>query len=1619
MPVMIKSNKSLIAQIIKLANKRLSMKEAKLFNQFAMLYYKNLPLREVKNTGVEDLYYLALSHWKQIKKKKPSDLKIKVFNPTIAKDGWRQSSRTVIQISTHNIPFLIDSVLMELSQLGYVTKLMLYMGGMEIARTPAGDVISTSSVDDNSLAASQEAPIAFLIDYEGDKVKLRQIKENLRQALYDVKVTVRDWPKMRGKMQNIISSVEKKEFVTKVKEKELDESKNFLQWLLADNFVFLGYREYTLVNHEDKGLALKLVKKSGLGVLADESRSTLYRMYSELPKEAREAALSEKTLLIISKTNTFSSVHRRVYTDYIGIKRFDENGELIGESRFIGLFTSLAYNTDPFDIPVLRSKVRQALLKSSFPLKSHGRKDLKHILINLPRDDLFCSSVDELYKLSINILQLQDRAEVRLFVSKDAYNRFISCLVYVPENRFSTDVLYEMKAVVEHEFKALSIRFSTDFTGPVLARIHFSIRVNPKTYRKISEAKLESKLEKIGLNWQDCLLNSLNNYFSQQKSVLLYNDYKNAFPAGYRESFSANYAVLDIVQIEKVCEREPMVMTFYRPPNRPCENFSLKLFHLNNTVPLSDVLPLLENMGLRVIGEQPYPIRVGKEKVVWINDFNMCCMRETSFDVDEVRDIFQDAFHAAWFGLSESDGFNLLVLEAGLNWIEIRVLRAYFKYLSQVGFRYSQQYVEQTLANNPAIASNLFRLFKHRFAPSCVKQKDNEKVIKGIQEEIQQALEKVVVLDEDRILRRYIDVIMATLRTNYYQLDAKSSHKSYLALKVDSHKVPDMPLPAPRYEIFVYSPFFEGVHLRMAKVARGGIRWSDRREDFRTEVLGLMKAQQVKNAVIVPAGAKGGFVLKRPPPASQGREAFLNEGVRCYKQFISGLLDLTDNRVGKRVVTSKNTIAYDEKDPYLVVAADKGTATFSDIANQLAIDRGYWLGDAFASGGKTGYDHKKIGITARGAWVSAEEHFSNLEINVEKDDVTVVGVGDMAGDVFGNGLLSSQHIKLVAAFNHQHIFIDPNPSASDSFKERKRLFLLPRSSWTDYNEKLISTGGGVFSRSAKSIHLSSQIKKLLQVEASSLEPNELIRAIMCAPVDLIWNGGIGTFVKSKGESNESVGDRGNDLLRVNGCELRAKAFCEGGNLGLTQLGRVEYSLNGGKINTDFIDNSAGVDCSDHEVNIKILLNSVVKAEELSERQRNNLLKKMTNEVAQLCLRHNLRQTEAITLAAIESSAYLPLYQRYMQSLEQQSLLNRELEFLPSEKIIQRRRAEKSGLARPELAVLLSYSKNILKDQLCATALPENKDLLFYLQEAFPAVLHKRFPGFLQQHHLRREIIATQVSNHIVSDMGSTFVYQMQDEQSNASVEDIVKAYVIASRVFHMDFNVSEINRVGHKANKEIRQKMMLEAIYLIRRAVRWFLRNRRNNLSVLTNVNQFGDLVIVLYNKLPKLLVGATKAAWDEKKESLVAQNVPERLATKSASVASVYHTLNIIDIAQAHEIDMFRVAKIYFTLMDQLNLLWLREQIDAYPSDSRWSVLVKANFKGDLDAIQRQLAVSVLKLKSDARTIPGCIKYWFSHHEKAISKIKTMIEDLTGAEKKEFDIMMVVLKELKTLSEL
>ncbi|MDF1756699.1 MAG: NAD-glutamate dehydrogenase [Legionellaceae bacterium] len=1601
----------IIGSVTDRLKEKLGDKKYKLCAEFVSQFFGTISIDDLNDWGVDDLYGAALNFWSFVEKREPNETKIRIYNPTEKKDGWK-TTHTVVEVICKDRPFLIDSLRIVINRLESSLHLVVHMGGICILRNAKG--LITEIHDKNCELDSKaiiEAPIFIQIDRQTDPDVLKSLHEQFAMALQMNTAVVDDWPDMRSQVTDIIKELDYAP--PTLDQNEVQETKEFLHWIEDHHFTLLGIRDYKLV-HQNNNVVLQAVKDTSYGVLREELNPTRPLPIADMTPEARELMLSQQ-ILVVSKTNTVSSVHRGTHTDYIGVKRFNSKGEVVGERRILGLYTSEAYNTNPKHIPFLRHKVAAIVKKSNLSLRSHAGRVLLNIIETLPRDDLIQGSDEDLLDISMGIFHMQERRNIRLFCRLDLYHRFISCLVYVPKDLFNTELRRTMQKIIQEKFNAIDINYSTYFSESVLARIHFMVRIDPKSKVDFNYKAIEKQLIEAGRSWSDDLQNLLFGAYGEEKANYLYSRYKYAFPTVYTASFPPKSALLDIKHIEELLEKNTLVINFYRPLNESTEDFRLKIYQRDTTLPLSDALPIIENLGLRAISERPYVIKFADDKVVWINDFSMHYGDGSLVNIDEIKELFQNAFSRVWFGDAENDGFNQLVIAAGLNSRQVVILRMYAKYFKQIGFTFSQEYIEQSLAKHTLISKKIVRLFEIRFDPEPLETRDAtfDKLVCDIEND----LEEVTNLDEDKIVRQYIAAIKATLRTNYYQIDAHGKHKNYISIKLNSKDIPGVPKPYPMYEIFVYSPKFEAVHLRCSKVARGGLRWSDRREDFRTEILGLMKAQQVKNAVIVPNGAKGGFVIKKVFGPNSKRDEILAEGISCYKQFMRGLLDITDNYEQSKLVNPPFVVCYDEDDPYLVVAADKGTATFSDIANAISVEYGFWMGDAFASGGSVGYDHKKMGITARGAWESVRRHFYERGIDINKTNFTVIGIGDMAGDVFGNGMLLSKHIQLVAAFNHMHVFVDPTPDPSSSFAERKRIFNLASSSWDDYDRQLISEGGGVFSRNAKSIPLSPQMQKLFNLKQSKIEPNAFIKIILQTKVDLLWSAGIGTFVKSTNETALDAGDRANDIIRVNGNELACRSVVEGGNLGLTQLGRVEYALNNGLIYTDFIDNSAGVSCSDKEVNTKILLNCAVLSSELTLKKRNSLLNEMTDEIASLVLRENYMQTRSINLSVFQALRSVELHIRLLDEFQASGKIDRKLEFLPNRKTLMDRKLEGKGLTSSEIAVLLCYCKTLLKESLLESSLPEDPYLKRVLVDYFPKPLRKKYVQHMEEHPLKREIIATRISNIILSEMSFSFIFRVQDETSS-SVEDIARCYIIAREIMDMDSVWRQIDGLDHTVSAKDQTQIMIVYMRLLRRFVRWLLRSQDSNLDIEKTINKYRADVRELKKVLVECIDTDMKDRYHENFNSYVSLGIPEDTAHEITSAKLLFPALDIVEISQRSKVKISAAAKAYFQVGEFLNLSWIRNEIIIHTTENHWESLSRESLRDDFDWHQRQLTLNIISGKPSRKEFRVYLNEWSERNISKINRWNYILGNLKSSNVLTFTMFFVVIRELLVLTQ-
>lgn len=1606
MSVSPKHHSVLLENVFNLMQQRIVGRESEHLIDFTNHLFSTVSSRDLEGRSESDIYGACLSLWRQFESYDSSRPLVDVFNPNVSRHGWR-SSQTIITICVKDMPFLVDSVRMTLKRLGISSHLFLHIP-LAVRRDESYQVTHVES-----LASAQEdieANTVFLIEVDtlSDNNDLKKLQAELLVVLGEVNDAVTDWKPMRERLQAIIKEYEHDKLPCSDETK--DETLTFLKWVLDGHFTMLGFRSF-MISTQDGDHMWHTKPDASLGLLKTSEQKGA--RLSERPLSAQKETLSSNPL-ILTKTNTLSRIHRPAYMDYIGIKRFNSDGKLVGEERFIGLYSASFYHSSASELPILKHKLLRVTDQLGFAPGSHAYKASINVLETYPRDELIQASESELSDIVMGVFQMQERGISRMFVRRDVFGRQYSCMVFVPREKYNTQLRRDTQALFQRAFNSdEDVGFNTYFSENIYARTHYTVKVTDNS-EEIDIAEIERNMTELTKTWNDKFVEALLGAHGEAQARNLEQKYSDGFSRGYRETYLPSIAVADIEKFESLDNENTLDMLFYRPQETAVDSqtVKLKLFHKNEPIHLSTVLPILENFGLRVIDESPYMVKSTQGDIFWVMDFSMLHGTSHKLDLNMAQSLFQNAFAKVWSGELEDDAFNRLILGAGISGRKATILRAYAKYMWQLGSSFSLDYIAATLDSYPHIAELLVELFELRFNPDL---RDAKTLPATIESQVVEQLDLVSNLDDDRIIRRYMDLINATLRTNFYQLTDSGDDKSFISFKIFCDDVPDMPLPRPKFEIFVYSPRVEGVHLRGGKVARGGLRWSDRKEDFRTEVLGLVKAQQVKNTVIVPVGAKGGFVCKQLP-SDGGRAAFLAEGQACYRLFIRSLLDITDNIVHGDIVKPERVVCHDDDDPYLVVAADKGTATFSDIANGISEEFGFWLGDAFASGGSVGYDHKKMGITARGAWESVKRHFREIGVDCQNEEFTCIGIGDMAGDVFGNGMLLSEKTCLVAAFNHMHIFFDPSPDSKSSYAERQRLFNDPSLNWSNYDTSLISEGGGVFSRSAKTIELSSQMKKALGVRLSNVTPTELINLILKMKVDLLWNGGIGTYVKSSDESHSEVGDRANDNLRIDGKDLRAKIVGEGGNLGLTQLGRMEYALHGGRINTDFIDNAGGVDCSDNEVNIKILLNGLVNDGELTVKQRNQLLYDMTDDVAELVLDDCYRQTECISITELGGASLVKEQQRFIHYLERNEHLNRSLEFIPTDETLAERQRSHIGFTRPELSVLVAYGKMILKDMLNISEITENPYHSQLLHKAFPEALQKRFIEQMEAHPLRGEIIATKLANDIVNHAGLNFVFRMQEE-TGASVQEVANAYAIVKAVLNLDEVWSSIQTLDNRVQAETQLKMLEELRRYVRRSCRWYLRHGEKNSDLAFNVERFRQGYVKLSNELSTMLVKEEQKELNQKVKSLTSKHVPETVAFAVSSLSNLFSNFDIVQVAEDIGLPQEVVGKLYFTLGYELELHWFLMQINRQSVTNHWQALARASFREELDWQQRAITATLLKQQTEPKDADEVLANWMETNEEALSRWNHMMSEFKLGDTHEFAKFSVAMRELMLLS--
>jgi glutamate dehydrogenase len=1589
--------RAVVKTVLEMVDARTAPERRDAIAAFAKAYTRRLADDDLAETDADELYGMVLSTFGFLDGRGSHPVRVRAFTPDPATDGYAIPG-TALETNTDDSPFLVDSVQEELAARSLVVRRRLHPVVGTI-RDEAGHVERVLSGRD---ASHRESILHFELERTLSEREREDLEARVTAILHDVRLVVRDFEPMQDRVRHMIEVA--RAGAVRYSAQEVGETVDFLEWLLQLNFVLLGYREYELLGGEEDR-AIQAAPGTGLGILSDVGRSAFSEptLLATLDPNIRRR-IEDGDLLVFSKTNAYSTVHRRARMDYIGVRKVNADGEIIGEARLIGLFTSKAYMEPATKTPLLHHKLEQILTAEDLIPGSHDYKEVVELFESFPRDELFSASTSELRRLVVGLLQLEKHGGIRVLVRKDLYGRSVSVVVALPRDRFNATLRKRLQRLFLQRFNGSTVDYHLSLGETENARIFFTVHLEPGVQiPEVPYEELEQEVERLARTWDDDLHDALVARVGVQRGGMLADKWGPRFPNYYKASAQWNLIVDDVLALE---ELESRPEGFYVGLSNEVAGERLtrvRLYKTGGKVDLSAFMPILEALGLRAVEEIPTAIQ-GEGKV-YIHDFGVLDARGAVLELDTAAERVAATISAVWRGEAESDSLNRLVIFAGLTWREVAITRAYRRYRQRVAPAFTEEYRNNAFAENPHIAARLLHLFQAKFDPSSGATEED---LEEIRAQITDDLQAVASLDQDRILRGMLGTVDATVRTNAYL-----EGRDYLSFKLCSADVPEMPKPYPLFEIFVYSPEMEGVHLRNGRVSRGGIRWSDRREDYRTEILGLMKAQKVKNAVIVPDGSKGGFVLKRSPAAPEDLRA---EVVKQYTTLIRGLLDLTDNRVGGEVVHPDGVRVLDGPDPYLVVAADKGTATFSDTANDLSERYGFWLGDAFASGGSQGYDHKALGITARGAWESVKRHFRELGVDVMTQPFTVVGVGDMSGDVFGNGMLLSPSIRLLAAFDHRNIFVDPDPDPAASFAERQRLFLTPRSSWNDYDRSKMSVGGDVFDRRSKEVVISPQVREALGIPDDvhdDMTPAELMHLILTAPVDLLWHGGIGTYVKASSESNADVGDRANDAIRVDGHEVRAKVIGEGGNLGCTQLGRIGYAQEGGRINTDFIDNSAGVDTSDHEVNLKILLGMAIQRDELSLDGRNELLEACAQDVVSHVLYDNYLQAQILSQEMLVSSQRIENYEDLMVQLEDEGELDREVEFLPSTEEMLRRRAEGLGMVRPELAVLLAYAKRSIASALLDSDLPDSPYLEQDVEAYFPRLVVERFGSLIQEHPLRRELIATIAANDVVNSQGITFVSRMVTE-TGARPSQVVRAFRIARDVTGAVERWADVEALDGVIDPGIQNQLMTGVDWLVDTTSRWYLvraAGQQLERAVGETKESFAELSGVIDQIGPE--------AWREEHEHtarrLVAEGVPPEIARRHAFQGELVHGPDITSVAHATGRSVLEVARAFFLLGERLRIDWLEQQLDELPAGSRWQRWAQQSMEDDLFTLRRQMA-EVVMAQAGGRPIDEAVDAFLEEHADAMGRVEKFMRGLAMEGVSDLAQITVGLRQIRSL---
>ena len=1617
-----KAKQKRLKELFDVTSKSLGLKkqsEKQIFQRFLDQFFRSFPYENIEGQGIDVLSDQVGAIWKGIQKRSPGKSILQLETVTLP---GKISPRLIIFTVNNDGPFLVDSIATYLKSQGLEVELKSHPV-LSVIRDKPGNLVDVLDAAASDPKLKSESMIWIQIKADLSSQEMKKVEKDLKGLLSHVRNVVSDFQDVRHTLYTLSNQAESLETIlgnmkkqatignpTPVGANDLSNVYSFLRWLDSDHFVFLGSRYYKLKSNGD-GINLEECTTSPrLGLFKDKTLSAIPEIqpsfFKEEVQQGKKKTKKSLAPLTFFKTNMRSQVHRPSRIDSVEVVDFSADGKARGVYQFVGMLTNLGYSRSAFSVPILNKKVQKVFQRFGLLPQWHDGKSLTNIIDSIPQDELLHLTEDEIYTICARVLQLTDSGRLVSFIRADKFGRQATVILYLTRDHYSSEIKEKLGNIVSEELGGRLGSTNVLVSDLPFARIIYVISFDQPRAIKFDLEAIEEKLVLASFSWSDQLEKLLHGEHNEAKASQLFAHYKDTFPRSYMESFTPKIGVSDIGYLEKIRTTQPIAIKLTKKDG---DELRVKVFHRDKPISLSTLLPMLQNLGLDIITETPYCLNLPDQEV-WAHSIEARTPKLKDWDL--VANNLSTTFSKVWDGEIENDAFNQLILRANLTWQQISVARGYAHFLKQVKLPYSMPYVEQTLSAHPKITAQLIDLFEVLFDPKRSKNREGEsqKIIRAIKK----SLQDVSRLDHDVILRRLLNAITSTVRTNFYQ--SLQNGKSYISFKFDCSKLMDIPQPRPLYEIFVYSPRVEAVHLRGGKVARGGIRWSDRLEDFRTEILGLVKAQMVKNSVIVPLGSKGGFIVKKHE-MFKDRAELMTEVQACYKMMMSGLLDVTDTiQIGKggksKIVAPANVVRHDEDDPYLVVAADKGTATFSDIANGIAGDYGFWLDDAFASGGSQGYDHKKMGITARGAWESVKRHFREMGHDTQKQPFTVIGVGDMSGDVFGNGMLLSDQIKLVAAFNHMHIFIDPDPDPAKSFKERQRLFKLPRSAWTDYDKKVMSKGAQIYDRSAKSLKLTPEIKALLGLDVTEITPDKLLSAILRAQADLLWFGGIGTYIKSRDESNADAGDRGNDAIRINAHELRVKVVGEGANLGMTQLARIEYGLKGGRSNTDAIDNSAGVDCSDHEVNIKILFSSLESAGKITRKQRNKLLEDMTDEVAQLVLRDNYLQTQILTFMQQMGAQGLKQFQTLMKTLEQEANLSRAIEYLPEDEDIESRILQGQPLTRAELSVLLAYAKISLYEVIIHSDLPDRGMYKTCLYEYFPKVLQRKYPKEIAQHLLQREIIATTIANELINRAGPLFLYDVAliAGKDRASV---AHAFFLAVHALGLNELWQEIELLDPLMIADLQTQCFMDIRKILVLSTLWFLRHDIADQLSEKNLKQIQNLIKDVRKYLHRDqcdYIGQSVQRFEEKGIK------KEGLAHRLSIIPYLPAFLDIVNISNATRTTQDNVASVYFFLRDRFSLDKLLIMADQITVEEEWQKTARAQLVDDLAKIQERLTLRVIN-ESMGCTSKACnVSEWMTGHQDLADQISHVLATIKSDDKASLSLLGFVVRQLQKM---